>query len=333
MQDFIRNNLYQRSIISFILYPLSLVYSLIMILRRKFRQQGYRPHCQIISVGNIVSGGSGKTPITIFLAKHLRQKGKKVAVSHRGYKGRFEKNNRLISDQDKVFDIAKFAGDEALLLASKLKGIPIIVGKNRKLSVKILEDKFPELDYIILDDSFQNFKVYHDFELVIFNESGGIGNGYILPAGILREPLSALKYCDQIIFNGGKQIPQKLEKYQQKIIFGKYEIKNIYDKNERSIDQNSLKNKKIALLSAIGQPASFEQTVTKAGFKFMQHFTFPDHFDYKHFDWELLKNFDLILTTEKDFAKLRFLQLDLNLLIIAIEFQLEDPGKQIFSRF
>ena len=100
----------------------------------------------------------------------------------------------MISDENQVLDLAKEAGDEAFLLASKLPGIPVIAGRNRKKAIQILEEKYPELEYIILDDSFQHLKVEHDLDFVVFNAIGGMGNGFVLPAGILRESISALKF-------------------------------------------------------------------------------------------------------------------------------------------
>ena len=109
MQNLIEKNLYNKSLLSFLLWPLSMIYSAILILRRKLHSGGYRSRCKIISVGNIVSGGSGKTPVTIFLAKHLQKRGKKVAISHRGYKGKFENENKLISDEKEVFNFSQKA--------------------------------------------------------------------------------------------------------------------------------------------------------------------------------------------------------------------------------
>jgi len=335
IQDFIENNLYKRSLLSYFLFPLSLKYALLQKIRRAIYSSlpslSYRSNFKIISVGNIVAGGSGKTPVTIFLAKKLSEKGKKVAVSHRGYKGKFENICKLISDEKQVFEWAIEAGDEAFLLATKLNGIPVIAGKNRKLSIKILEKKFPELDFIILDDSFQHLRVKHDFDFVVFNENHTIGNGFVLPAGILRESLSAVKFADFIVYNGTREIPDYLRKFKKPIIRISYEISRFYDITENEIPTEVLKKGKIALLSAIGQPKSFEKTVKRAGLNFFKHFRFPDHYDYaneeifKKIREKLEKNkIDILLTTEKDFAKLKFKKNNLPLVVAEIELKTDE---------
>lgn len=330
MQKLIEQNLYKKSLLSCLLWPLSVVYSCVLIIRRKLHSGAYRSRCKIISVGNIVSGGSGKTPVTIYLAKHLQQQGKMVAVSHRGYKGNFETENKLISDENMIYNFAKDAGDETFLLASKLLGIPIIAGRNRKKSIQILEKKYPDLEYIILDDSFQHLKVQHDLDFVIFNSIGGYGNGFVLPAGILREPLSAIKYADYIVWNGNGEIPARFLNYNKPVLQGNYRIKRI-----TGIDGNVIKPKgKCALLSGIGLPKSFENTVHQADINFNKHFRFPDHYDFKN--QEILKQIaadvklekiDYLLTTEKDFAKLQFIEHDLPLAIVEVEFVLENADQ------
>ena len=330
MQNFIESHLYKRSLFSYLLWPISFKYSLIMILRRLITKQGYKSKCKIISVGNIVSGGSGKTPFTIFLANYLKNKGFKIAVSHRGYKGKFEYENELISNREEIFDSAKDAGDEAYLLVSKLTGIPVIVGRDRTNSIQMLEKKYPDLEYIILDDSFQHLKVFHDLDFVVFNEIGGIGNGFVLPAGILREPLSALKFADYIVFNGKGEIPEEIKKYKKPILLGEYHIKRFSDKNGNKIKPTE----KLALLSGIGLPKSFENTIKEAGLSFEKHYRFPDHYDFK--DKAILQKIETelnqdaiqrLLITEKDFAKLRFIEHNLPLVVVEVEFELSNIGE------
>ena len=146
LQKFINKNLYKRSIISIILYPISLLYASLQIFFRNLYYKkilkSFKSRIKIISIGNIVSGGSGKTPFTIFLAKYLTEKGKKVAISHRGYKGDYEHSVTLISDFQDVFPYAKHSGDESFLIALKSPKIPVISGSNRKLAIKILEKTY-----------------------------------------------------------------------------------------------------------------------------------------------------------------------------------------------
>ncbi len=151
-------HLLQRSLLCYLLYPLSLVWLLVQ--RHRRRQPGPRPlsiKAKILSIGNIVSGGSGKTPTTIALAKILKDKGYKVAVSHRGYKGEYENQPILISSLNGLNPEAEKAGDEACLIASKLIGTPVVVGRDRKAAI-ICAKPVPDLDVIILDDSFQHLK-------------------------------------------------------------------------------------------------------------------------------------------------------------------------------
>ena len=332
-QKFIDKHLYKRSILSFLLYPVSLKYSWLLRLRRKIflknHKLSYKSKKKIISVGNIVSGGSGKTPFTIFLAKYLTNQGFKVAVSLRGYKGKFEKENKLISNREAVHYFARDAGDEAFMLAQKLRGIPIITGKNRRLSVKILEKKYPDLDYIILDDSFQHLQIQHDLDFVLFNEVGGIGNGFVLPAGILRESLSALNFADYIVWNGTGDAPQKLMEFKKPIINCTYKISRFYEMNSK--DFTVPKGKTIGLLSGIGLPKSFEKTISDCGIKFVKHFAFKDHFDYQDLR-ELQKirieiealQIDYLITTEKDFAKLVNIEHKLPIIVAEAELVVED---------
>jgi len=310
---FVEKHWAKRSMISYLLIPFAFLFSCILRLRRFFWRigfvQSYRSNSYVISVGNITMGGNGKTPFTILLAKVLQQSGVKVAVSHRGYKGAFEHEVHLISNEQAIFDDAQNAGDEACLIAQNLPGIHVIVGKNRKAAIEFLECNVAP-DIIILDDSFQHLKVMHDFDFVLLNANSPLGNGFIIPAGILREPISALNYADCFVVNDvieGFDIPKKFNRFDKTIISTRYAIESLV--SYQSGDTLSQEKIKVSILiSGIGNPASFEASIKNLGISVLSHYTFPDHHEF-----DLEKDIQpitdrhkdaVIITTEKDFIKL-----------------------------
>ncbi len=332
--------LYRKTIFSYLLYPVSLIYGMIVAGKRKrFRQEKdllktklLIGNTKLISVGNILVGGSGKTPFTIFLAKTLLDSGYKVAVSHRGYKGRFEESCHLISDYSEVYPEASDAGDEPLLLAENLKGIPVIAGKNRFEAVHVLTKHFPELDYIILDDSFQHHKVVKDFNFIMFNDNLHSPNKFLLPAGPYREDMTALKDADVLVYMGTKDI--ELTRFRLPIMRGSYTFNSFRTLDNRSIDIQALLGKKIALLSAIGQPDSFEKTIKSQGIDFCRHFTYPDHYDYGEGTIQYVKqtdSFDYIITTEKDAVKLRYIKTKLPFIVASVSFSTNTTPTELIS--
>ncbi len=326
IQDFIKSHLLKKTFVSYSLLPFSYLNFLIQKIHRKFYDvfpnKKFRSKKFIISIGNIVSGGTGKTPLTILLSEILTSLNFKVAVSHRGYKGKFENTNKIISDYYSVFPEAKDAGDEANLLASKLKGIPVVVGKNRINSIKMLEEKFSDLDIIILDDSFQHLKVFHNLDLIVFNSITKIGNGFVLPAGILREPLSAVNNADLIVINGIDSI-RELVKFRKPFIHSRYIVDKFYKPNYEPVSLNTIRNSRIILLSGIGIPESFELTIKNEGLNFDKHFVFQDHHNFTEQDLFAIQYYikhhkiDYVLTTEKDFAKLQYIREIIPLVIVS----------------
>ena len=285
------------------------------------------PQSKIISIGNITTGGTGKTPLTIFIAKYLRKNGSRVAVSHRGYKGKFENSIKLIADSTKIYPTAKLAGDEAKLLAYKLKGTPVIVGKSREKAIKFLERKFGNLDFIILDDSFQHLKVHHDIDIIVFNSLVGLGNGFVLPSGILREPIKSIEKADMVIINGKKRIKQ-IEKFNIPVYYSTLRIKKIYDMDSNGIKPTKIQKSRNLLVSGIGNPQSFENTLNEESINFGKHLKYPDHYNYDLQDWHKIQeeseSYDYIITTEKDFMKLEEFDNKKKLVIIAVEYIVKD---------
>ena len=309
----------KNNLITLLLLPFAFFYGFLQRLRRFFYGiglfPGYRSSATVISVGNITVGGSGKTPFTIFLAKFLQENGLSVVVSHRGYKGEYENTIKLISQNKEQKLMAKYAGDEAQVLLRNLPQTPIIIGKNRKEAVKLAEKKFKP-DFIILDDSFQHLKLEHDYDFLLFKADDPLGNGAVLPAGRLREPISSLAYADFFVFNNAgelNKIPAKIAKFSKPIIYSSYKISHFINyKFKMKVFAQALQNKRIFLLSAIGNPKSFENSIKELGINFISHFAFIDHYSFA--DKEELErvlagaskqNIDYIITTEKDYVKLR----------------------------
>lgn len=301
-----------------LLMPLALLFSLVVRLRRLALSKGiirqYKAKTRVISVGNLTVGGTGKTPFTIFLAKYLQKKGYSVVVSHRGYLGKYEHTIKLISDRNSLLSSARDAGDEPMLLARNLPGIPVIVGKNRAKAIEYLENSFSP-DIIILDDSFQHLSVYHDFDFVLFNAQDPLGNGFVLPAGILREPLSALEFADCIVFNNcdeNYEPPSQIKKYGKPIVKSTYILKEFVSYLDGITRSPSFfHDKKVALISGIGNPCSFEYSIRNRGINFTKHYKFPDHYNFLFstdiqpiIDESQKMGIEVLITTEKDFVKM-----------------------------
>ena len=190
------------------LLVLSLAYGVVIRIRARLYAAGVLPSkallCRVISVGNIIAGGTGKTPMTIFVAQLLRDKGQRVVVLSRGYRGSMEASGGIVSDGERIFKGPDEAGDEPYLMARVLKGIPVVVGKRRYEAGMMAIARF-QPDVIVLDDAFQHLRLKRDLDLVLLDCRSPWGNGYLLPRGLLREPLSALRRAHAIIFTRSRQ--------------------------------------------------------------------------------------------------------------------------------
>ncbi len=184
------------------LFVISLLYGGVVKLREFFYKKkmlkSERLPCKVISVGNVTVGGTGKTPMTIYVAELLNRLGYKVAILSRGYKGGAEKTGGIVSDGRTIFMEPDMSGDEPFMLAAKLKNTPVIVGKNRFEAGMLAIKKFKP-DIIVLDDAFQHLKLVRDINLVLSDCRRPFGNTHMLPRGTLREPLSALLRGDAFI--------------------------------------------------------------------------------------------------------------------------------------
>ena len=269
-----------------------------------------RLDCPVICIGNLTTGGTGKTPMTQTLCRLLQAQGKEVVILSRGYGGENEYGCAVVSDHDTLYLNAREAGDEAFLLAVSLPGIPVVVGKDRRIAGKLAVERFKP-DVIVLDDGLQFWQLHRDLDIVLLNASRPFDNGWTFPRGLLREPPSHLRRAGMVVLTNARKVTaSQLEALQRRAaelapnasVFTADLIplalrsltefqsseNNLGDslKKNNSTNANSkrenlpiewLKGKRVTALSALGNPQSFEETVTGAGGEIVYTSRFRDH--------------------------------------------------------
>jgi tetraacyldisaccharide 4'-kinase len=341
-----------RKIFLFPLCLLSFFYGALVRMRVWFFTQGifrsYPLPCKVISVGNITLGGTGKTPLAAFLAEFIHGKGRRAAILSRGYKGEFSGLYGVVTDGEKTFMSARQAGDEPYLLSMKLKGIPIIIGKKRRISGQFAVERFKS-QVIILDDGFQHLPLKRDLNLLLLDARAPFGNGYLFPRGVLREPLRQVKRADAIILTKTDQcdniieLKGNLEKWAEgRPIFAMhYKAVGIRIFNGKDVFPITfLRHKKIWAFTGIGNPESFRKTLTNLESQILGFVSFPDHYWFKPEDIQKLlkegeeKGADALITTEKDSVRLEGLamgKIPLWMVCIKPDFIKDEQGK--FEKF
>ena len=192
----------ERRHLAAVLLGLSKIYGALVRCRGRVYQAPWgassqRLACRVVSVGNMTLGGTGKTPMTIFVAQLIHRAGCRTAVLSRGYKGASERRGGIVSDGHRLRMGPDEAGDEPYLMARQLlpSGIPVLVGCDRVRSGTEAMERF-QSEVIVLDDGFQHLRLQRDLDLVLLDAASPFGNGYLLPRGTLREPLEALGRAD-----------------------------------------------------------------------------------------------------------------------------------------
>jgi tetraacyldisaccharide 4'-kinase len=247
----------------------------------------------VVSVGNIIAGGTGKTPFVKFLAQELSKK-LKIAIVSRGYRSKIENTGQVFQVTPEM-DVAS-CGDEPYWLARDLPHVQVWVGKNRLISAKFAKDKGANL--ILMDDGMQHRKLKRDIEIVLVDGEDPLGKGFFLPRGLLRDSPARLKNADCIVVikPTTETMEQELRQFTQAPIVFAERVTNV-----------SLKGKKVAVFCAIGKPQKFLQSVREAGGEVVASFFKPDHDPFypgelKKFAEESLA--DILVCTEKDQVKL-----------------------------
>lgn len=300
--------------------------------------------CPVISIGNLTTGGTGKTPMTLMTAALLRRMGFKAVVISRGYKGAAEKSGGIVSNGQRLLMGPESAGDEPFMMALALKTIPVIVGADRYGAGMLAVNRFHP-DVIVLDDAFQHLKLYRDINLVLLDSAKPFGNRHLLPRGPMRETLSSLLRADVLVLSrwdarhpslpdalaemGNGALCEKIKHhvqscpvfktthipYVRKVVKGKGKGAFSYQEEPASAGSDAdkfefLKGRRIYAFSGIARNDDFHRTVAKFQCRHISFKAFPDHHPYTESDLRMIlseaekSGADFILTTEKDYVRI-----------------------------
>jgi tetraacyldisaccharide 4'-kinase len=281
--------------------------------RRLQRSRGFPGH-RIISVGNLSTGGTGKTPVTIELALALLSQGKSVLICLRGYKGR-SRSGLLVGDEKGVYLTADDAGDEAVLIAARLleyasqhEGARFVVAAGPDRADLI--DRFgAQSNVVILDDAFQNPSVRRDLDIVLIDATVPYSSMRLLPCGRFREDLTALERADVVLITRANLASEAARLWKQKIS-DRYPNLPIFSIGIRTHRISAPlapdgRAQSVAAFCGIGNPDSFFRVLEEAGIDVAKRFVFKDHHRFNERDLAVLKRCGLpLVTTEKDAARL-----------------------------
>ena len=276
--------------LSFIFYFLISFRKLLFLLKVK---KSYRPKVPLIVVGNISVGGTGKTPTVIWLCKFLQNAGYRPVIISRGYGGNSEQYPLVVDANSNPQE----SGDEPLLLAIRT-ACPVVVDPIRCRAAQMAENI--GCDIIISDDGLQHYALERDLELIVIDGQRRFGNGFLLPAGGLREPKSRLKTAFAKICNGG--IAQENE--WQMTLKPAAHWQNVFEKN-KSVTKDFFEGKKLLAIAGIGNPQRFFALLTELNIQ-AEVLPLADHAEIQidqFTKWQ--NNYDMILMTEKDAVKCR----------------------------
>ncbi|HMY07268.1 MAG TPA: tetraacyldisaccharide 4'-kinase [Accumulibacter sp.] len=282
------------------LLPLSWLFGAIGAWRRwAYRRHllpSYRLPVPVIVVGNLTVGGSGKTPLVLWLVEELRQAGWQPGIISRGY-GSDRNEVRPVVTRSTAAEV----GDEPLLLARRA-GVPVFVGRDRVAAGRALLAAHPHCNLLLSDDGLQHYRLQRDGEVVLF-DGRGVGNGRLLPAGPLREPLRRLATVSAVVWNG---IPDARLKDQANTLPQFTMTLNsrrfvAVSRREANCDADSLQGRRLYAVAGIGDPSRFFRQLTALGLAFEAH-PFPDHHRYRATDLDFSHD-GVLLMTEKDAVK------------------------------
>jgi len=308
------------SITAPILAPLSIIYGFAVRLRLqlfRIRSKLSLPGF-VVSIGNLTTGGTGKTPAACMLAELALNEGYKAVILSRGYGGSHKKGVLEVSNGLNIMTLPEESGDEPYLMAKRLKDVPVLVTKDRYEAGLLAHRKYGS-DFYILDDGFQYLTLRKDLDLLLIDSSNPFGNNHLLPWGPLREPVKQMSRAGAIIFtrSGGKS---KIDSFET-LITGKLKDTPIFHARHvpkkvffpglgRIYETEFLRKRRIVAFAGIAKPRVFRKTLVDLGADVVFFKGFDDHHVYTLKELEALEDqyqsldADFFITTEKDWARI-----------------------------
>lgn len=299
-----------------LLTPLAWLYSFALSVRAKLYVSGIlktnRLPRPVVSIGNVTVGGTGKTPVTAYIARFLMAQGCRVAVLSRGYGGSLEGQTTVVSDGASIMLGARECGDEPYLLASTIPGLLVVIGPDRYAAGQLAMEQLSP-DIFLLDDGFQHLRLHRDLNILLLDFARPFGNGLTLPAGMLRESPAAARRADLILFTRspkggtvpahGTQAPASL---------ASHTIVDLIPLNGGvPLPFARCSGQKVLACAGIAEPAHFFAALRAEGLNLVKCLAFPDHVAYGKERLDELtgamreSGAELLVTTEKDGVKLR----------------------------
>jgi len=300
-----------------LLMPLSLVYSLLQRLRVILYRTGVlkcrRLPLPVISIGNLTVGGTGKTPVTAHIARFLLSRGYRVVVLSRGYGGSLEGHTVVVNDGATIMLQPEQCGDEPFLLASTIPGLMVVIGSDRHAAGMLAMEQLAP-DVFLLDDGFQHIRLQRDLDILLVDCSRPFGNGWTLPAGLLREPSSAGRRAGLIIQTrcpiSNNPLPAQLTP--TPCCRSHHELTDVIPLSGGAAPLSfaDLRDKSVLAFAGIAEPRLFFEDLRRKGVTLVETIAFPDHAEYSEqyltTIMSSMKSFEAqyCITTEKDGVKL-----------------------------
>ncbi len=270
----------------------------------------------VVSIGGLTAGGAGKTPAVAALARWALDRGRRAAVLTRGYGGK-SRDPVVVSDGSRIASTVAEAGDEPVMLARTLPGVPVVVSRKRSLAGRLAWQEWGS-DFFILDDGFQHWALERDLDVVLLDAVNPVGNGCLLPWGPLREPVSALERADLVVLTrsdpdrqGREPADALLARFPRLPCVRSMHVPSAVAFPCRGLEQPAaaLKGLRVAAFCGIARPDVFRETLVSLGAEVAAFRPFRDHHPFKRADIKVVVDLfrktgaDVLITTEKDWMR------------------------------